>query len=100
MVGRIKSSHKSIHRFTEVSFLGFLKDKTSNQKVNLKQTIFNKRLFDNYLLKPKWPRNINYSGIKMNSGKTTVCRKLVKSFSQKGLSVAACKLTGSVSPEI
>jgi len=34
----------------------------------------------------------------MSSGKTTFCRKLVKSFSQKGLSVAACKLTGSISP--
>lgn len=99
MVGRIKSSHNSIHRFTEVSFLGFLKDKKSSQKVNLKQTIFKTRLFKNYVSKSKGPGNLLVIvGSGMNSGKTTVCRKLVKSFSQKGLSVAACKLTGSISP--
>ena len=77
MVGRIKSSHKSIHRFTEVSFLGFLKDKKSNQKVNLKQTIFKTRLFENYVSKPKGPRNLLVIvGSGMNSGKTTVCRIL------------------------
>jgi hypothetical protein len=99
MVGRIKSSHKSIHRSTEVSFLGFLNDKISNQKVNLKQAIFKTKLFEHYLSKPKGPENLLVIvGSGMNSGKTTVCRKLVKSFSLRGLSVAACKLTGSVSP--
>jgi methylmalonyl-CoA mutase cobalamin-binding subunit len=79
--------------------LGFLKDKKLNQKVNLKQTIFKTRLFENYVSKPKGPGNLLVIvGSGMNSGKTTVCRKLVKSFSQKGLSVAACKLTGSISP--
>ena len=33
----------------------------------------------------------------MNSGKTTTCRKLIKSFSVKETRIAACKLTGSVS---
>jgi hypothetical protein len=36
-------------------------------------------------------------GTGMNSGKTTTARMLVKSLSDNGLRVAACKLTGSVS---
>ena len=100
MVGRIKSSHNSTGRSTEVSFLGFLKDKTSNQKkINLKQTIFKKRYLDHSLSRPKGLGNLlAIVGSGMSSGKTTFCRKLVKSLSQKGLSVAACKLTGSISP--
>lgn len=34
----------------------------------------------------------------MNSGKTTFCRKLIKSLARSGQRVAGCKLTGSISP--
>ena len=99
MVGSIKSKHNSIGRSTEVLFLGFLKDKSSNQKVNIKQIMFHQRHPNLDKPKPKGSTNLlAVVGSGMNSGKTTFVRKLVKSFSQQGLVVAACKLTGSISP--
>ena len=44
------------------------------------------------------PNLVVVIGSGMNSGKTTFCRKLIKSFRRKGTKVAACKLTGSISP--
>ncbi|MEJ7642346.1 MAG: hypothetical protein WKF36_09165 [Candidatus Nitrosocosmicus sp.] len=99
MVGSVKSRHNSIGRSTEVLFLGFLKDKSSNQKVNTKQIIFQQRHPNLDKPKPKGTTNLlAVVGSGMNAGKTTFVRKLVKSFSQQGLVVAACKLTGSISP--
>lgn len=99
MVGSIKSKHSSIGRSTEVLFLGFLKDESLNQKVNTKQLMFHHRLpnLDESEHKAS-PNLLVVVGSGMNSGKTTFVRKLVKSFSQQGVAVAACKLTGSISP--
>lgn len=91
MVGTVKSKNKSIGNPTDVLFLGFLKDMT-DQRINLKHLKFKKAepisQFRNIIV---------IIGSGMNSGKTTTCRKLIKSFSEKGTRIAACKLTGSVS---
>jgi hypothetical protein len=93
MVGTVKSKHRSIKRTTQVDFLGYLKSSTQHNRINSK--------------KIQYKRARARSGIKniiavigsgMNSGKTTFCRKLIKSLSEKGLKVTACKLTGSISP--
>jgi GTP-binding protein EngB required for normal cell division len=92
MVGTVKSRHHSIGRSTRVSFAGFLKDKTG-QVINLKQLKFHKsKPIENHL-----ENQIIIVGSGMNSGKTTVCRRLIKSLAESGFKVAACKLTGSVS---
>lgn len=92
MVGTVKSKHRSIEKATHVIFLGFLKDTKTDQKVNLKHLKFKKDEPSSY-----FSNIIAIIGSGMNSGKTTTCRKLIKSFSESGSRIAACKLTGSVS---
>ena len=91
LVGTLKSSHRSIGKPTRVSFVGFLQFMTG-QRVNLKQIKFNKSQ-----PKSRLKNLIIIIGSGMNSGKTTTCSKMIKSFSEMGIKVAACKLTGSVS---
>jgi hypothetical protein len=93
MVGSVKSMHYSAVKPTRVSFVGYLKMKNSSyHRVNLKDLRFRKvepsTQLENVIL---------IVGSGMNSGKTTTCRKLIKSLSEAGFKVAACKLTGSVS---
>jgi hypothetical protein len=92
MVGTLKSKHKSIRNPSDVLFLGFLKDTMTGKRINLKDLKFK-------IAEPRTQfRNIIVIiGSGMNSGKTTICSKLIKSFSEKGARIAACKLTGSVS---
>jgi hypothetical protein len=91
VVGTLKSRHRSAGNPTKVSFVGFLKH-AAGQRVNLKEIKFKKSRLTNRL------RNlVLVIGSGMNSGKTTACRKLTKSFSEMGLRVAACKLTGTAS---
>ncbi|AIF85274.1 hypothetical protein NTE_03245 [Candidatus Nitrososphaera evergladensis SR1] len=91
MIGTVKSRHKEFGRPTSVTFVGFLKNK-KGLKVNLKELGF-------HLSRPKGALKniIIIVGTGMNAGKTTAARILVKSLSDQGLKVAACKLTGSVS---
>jgi hypothetical protein len=91
MVGTLKSRHRSAGKPTRLSFVGFLHF-TTGQQVNLKQIKFNKSQPKSHL-----KNLIIIVGSGMNSGKTTTCRKMIKSFSEMGIKVAACKLTGSVS---
>jgi hypothetical protein len=91
MVGTLKSRHRSAGKPTRLSFVGFLQFMTG-QRVNLKQIKFNKSQPESHL-----KNLIIIVGSGMNSGKTTTCRKMIKSFSEMGIKVAACKLTGSVS---
>jgi hypothetical protein len=91
MVGTVKSKHYSVGRPTRLSFVGFLTD-MSDHKVNLKETKFKKSEPTTGL-----KNLVIIVGAGMNSGKTTACRRLIKSFSQSGYRVAAFKLTGSVS---
>jgi hypothetical protein len=91
MVGTLKSKHRSVSKPTRVSFIGFLQF-IIGQRVNLKQIKFNKSQ-----PKSRLKNLILIIGSGMNSGKTTTCSKVIKSFSEMGIKVAACKLTGSVS---
>lgn len=91
MVGTLKSRHHSVGKPTRLSFVGLLQFMTG-QRVNLKQIKFNKSQPKSCL-----KNLIIIVGSGMNSGKTTSCRKMIRSFSEMGLKIAACKLTGSVS---
>jgi hypothetical protein len=91
MVGTLKSKHRSVGKPTRVSFIGFLQFITG-QRINLKEIKFNKSQANSRL-----KNLILIIGSGMNSGKTTTCSKVIKSFSKMGIKVAACKLTGSVS---
>ena len=91
MVGTVLSKHKDIEKPTSLSFIGFIMDSTG-QRINMKKLKFRIEYPSG---KPE--RLIVVVGTGMNTGKTTVSRKLVKSLSEQGFRVAACKLTGSVS---
>ena len=103
MVGTVKSKHKDFGKITNLSFIGFLTFE-GGQKVNLKIQKSNEIISYSSGFSPS-----SYSkdaikkhllvvvGTGMNSGKTTTASKLIKGFSNMGIKVAACKLTGSVS---
>ncbi len=91
MIGTVRSKHKDTGKPTGVSFIGFLND-TRGRRINLKARKF----------VPAFPQRavnnlIVVVGTSMNSGKTTASTKLIKGLVDRGLRVAACKLTGSVS---
>jgi hypothetical protein len=92
LIGTVKSKHETWRKSTDVSFVGFVKDK-GDQRVNLK---------GQRVLAPIEPGPIQnliaIVGTGMNSGKTTSACKLIRESHRSGLRVAACKLTGSVSP--
>jgi Domain of unknown function (DUF1611_C) P-loop domain len=90
MIGTVKSKHKDAGKPTRISFVGFLA--SGSRRVNLISHTF----------KPAVPRGratnlIVVVGTSMNSGKTTTSTKLIKGLCERGLRVAACKVTGSVS---
>ncbi|MGQ0794880.1 MAG: hypothetical protein ACT4N5_01685 [Nitrosopumilaceae archaeon] len=91
MIGTVKSKHQDFGKTTNVSFIGFLNDK-SNHRVNLKELKFHKS-------KPVSDTKnlIVLVGTGMNTGKTTSVRMLIRGLSKRDLKIAACKLTGSVS---
>ena len=95
MVGTVKSKHSSISNTTQVAFLGYLKN--SQNRINSKKILSTKSRIKSQVLN-QITNLVVVIGSGMNSGKTTFCRKLIKSLTQKGLKVAACKLTGSISP--
>ncbi|MBK9170507.1 MAG: DUF1611 domain-containing protein [Bryobacterales bacterium] len=91
MIGTVRSRHRSMGRPTSVKFLGYVAD-ASGHVVNLKERAFR------HAEPVSAPRNlVAMVGTGMNAGKTTSCVRLIKSLTQQGLRVAACKLTGSVS---
>ncbi|MGQ0793372.1 MAG: hypothetical protein ACT4NX_04705 [Deltaproteobacteria bacterium] len=91
MIGTVLSNHRSASGATKVTFEGFLCGERG-ERLNLKEVAFRK-------LYPKLPVSnlILVVGTGMNSGKTTSCVKIIKGLSERGITVAACKLTGSVS---
>jgi hypothetical protein len=91
MIGTVKSKCGGMADATQVSLLGMLRG-ADGRRMNLK----------NMLFKPtsvrRQPANLVYVvGTSMNSGKTTTCTRLIRGLSDMGLTVVACKLTGSVS---
>ena len=92
MIGTVKSKHKSIKNPTQIKFIGYVTDE-SGSKLNLKDLQFAEKR------QPKSPTKkvIFAVGSGMNSGKTTTVARMVRGLVEKGVRVAACKLTGSVS---
>jgi len=91
MVGTVRSKHQRMNSPTRLKFIGYLAD-VDGQRVNLKSRQFHPALSTSL------PRNaIVVIGSGMNSGKTTTAAKVTRSLVRRGLRVAACKLTGSVS---
>ena len=91
MIGTVRSSHRDVGRPTSVSFLGYLA-KPSGGRLNLKELLFVPR---RDLARAR--NLIVVVGTGMNAGKTTVASQLAHGLVRLGYSVAAGKLTGSVS---
>ena len=91
MIGTIKSKHQDFGKPTNVSFVGFLNNE-KGQRINLKELKFHRSV-----AKSEIKNLIVVVGTGMNAGKTTASSKLIRRLSERGLKVAACKLTGSVS---
>lgn len=91
MVGTVRSRHRKTSAATRLRFDGFLGDERG-RRVNLKTRLFAPR---RAVILPR--RLFLVVGTGMNTGKTTSSVKLIKGLGEQGLSVAACKLTGSVS---
>ncbi len=92
MIGTVLSRNQKVKFPTQVTFLGYLTDEKS-QTLNIKQDLFPAEVADH-----QQQNVVLVVGSGMNSGKTATAAKLVKALLKNGLRVAACKLTGSVSP--
>lgn len=96
MVGTVRSMHRSMKPPTRCSFVGYLGDR-DRRRVNLKRVNAHRlraRPGNGRALPPV----IIVVGTSMDSGKTTAATKLVRHLVDGGVRVAACKITGSVSP--
>jgi hypothetical protein len=92
VIGTVISRHRSIGRPTALSFLSYLAD-SSARRVNLVELRFRP------CLSPLPPADvIAVVGTGMNTGKTTVMRKILRALVSEGVAVAGCKLTGTASP--
>ena len=94
MVGTFQSRNSGIKAPTVLSFEGYL-TRDNLTRVNTKKLKFNPEKPTAFMANT---RLIMMVGTGMNSGKTTTSALLVKSLLNQGYRVAACKLTGSVSP--
>jgi hypothetical protein len=92
VIGTLVSRHRDVSYPTTVSFLGYLAD-ARGSRVNLKDLCFRP-------IVGKAPSIdvILVVGTGMNTGKTTVTRKLLRALVSRGVRVAGCKLTGTTSP--
>ena len=91
MISTVVTQHAAVLEPTMVQFIGYLCD-ADGRRLNLKSKAFRPAK------RPAGPPPIiPVVGTGMNSGKTTVTARLTRSLVERGLRVAACKLTGSVS---
>jgi hypothetical protein len=91
LIGTVKSKHHQAPEPVRVSFVGFLRD-AGVERLNLKRRFFQPAVTR------RLPCNLIYIvGTGVNSGKTTTAARLTNGLCNLGLSVAVCKLTGSVS---
>ena len=91
IVGTVVNRNRTVGRPTAVSFLGYLAN-DSGDRVNLKDLLFRP------LAGLATPDVILVVGTGMNTGKTTVTRKILRALVSRGVPVAGCKLTGTASP--
>src|SRR5580658_10392986 len=92
LIGTVVSRHHDVGRPTAVAFVGYLTD-SSGSRINLKEFRFQPA--------PGLgtsPDVILVVGTGMNTGKTTVTRKILRALAARGVRVAGCKVTGSASP--
>lgn len=92
LIGTVVSRHQDVGRPTSVSFAGYLSDQLGN-RINLKQLRFRPVTG----ARP-CPDVVLVVGTGMNTGKTTVTRKILRSLVDLGVRAAGCKLTGTASP--
>jgi len=93
VIGTVTCRNRDVDRPTAVTFLGYLADAAGN-KINTKQICFQP------VEAPDCggPEVVLVVGTGMNTGKTTVTRRLLRALMASGVRVAGCKLTGSASP--
>jgi len=91
LVGTVTSRHRNVCRPTTLSFLGYLVN-GPGLRVNTKE------LFFRPVAGGERPTLILVVGTGMNTGKTTVTRKLLRGLITRGVKAAGCKLTGTASP--
>ena len=92
MIGTVQTKHRSVKTPSQVSFLGYVTD-PEGARLNLKDLCFTAKKTP-----LKKQRKIIFAvGTGMNSGKTTTSARMVRGLVERGVRVAACKLTGSVS---
>jgi len=91
MVGTVRSKYRRTKNPTDLTYLGYVCTE-AGARINLRSTqrppSAIERSLNNVVL---------LVGTSMNSGKTTTAAKLSKALLRRGLRVAACKVTGSVS---
>jgi hypothetical protein len=91
MIGTVKSKYQRMKRPTNLTFLGYACTE-AGARINLKSSHRPPSAIDRSL-----DNVVLLVGTSMNSGKTTTAAKLSKSLLRRGLRVAACKVTGSLS---
>ena len=91
LIGTVVSRQRDVSLPTTVSFLGYLAN-GSGLRVNTRE------LFFHPLICETPPSLILVVGTGMNTGKTTVTRKILRGLVSHGVKAAGCKLTGTASP--
>jgi hypothetical protein len=92
LIGTVTCRNRNVERPTTVTFLGYLAD-SHGHRINTKRLRLQ--------LAPPQGRSLDLVlvvGTGMNTGKTTVMRKILRAMTTAGVRVAGCKLTGSASP--
>jgi len=92
LIGTVTCRNREVGRPTAVTFLGYLAD-SHGHRINTKRLQF----------QPAPPHGqspdlVLVVGTGMNTGKTTVMRKILRAMAASGVRVAGCKLTGTASP--
>ena len=85
------SRHFDVSRPTRVSFLGYIVS-SLGLRVNTRELLFRP------VARGYTPDLILVIGTGMNTGKTTVTRKILRGLVSQGVRSAGCKLTGTASP--
>lgn len=92
LIGTVTSRNRNVGRPTTVKFLGYLAD-SEGHRINTKRLRFPAASSHD-----RSPDLVLIVGTGMNTGKTTVMRKILRAMVASGVRVAGCKLTGTASP--
>lgn len=97
LLGTVRSRHHDMAAPTRFSFVGYL-DGGQGRRMNLKELHAHRLIPRAAPAEVRQPPLLLVVGTSMDSGKTTAATKIVKHLVDRGMQVAACKITGSVSP--